>query len=29
VKSLGIPTRAVPGWEETVGVIEGVVAAFR
>ena len=29
VKSLGIPTRAVPGWEETVGVIEAVVAAFR
>jgi len=28
VKALGVPTRAVPGWEETVGVIEGVVAAF-
>jgi phosphomannomutase len=29
VKALGVPTRAVPGWEETAGVIEGIVAAFR
>jgi hypothetical protein len=29
VTSLGIPTRAVRGWEETVGVIRGVVEAFR
>jgi HAD superfamily hydrolase (TIGR01484 family) len=28
VKSLAIPTRAVTGWEDTVGVIEDVVAAF-
>jgi HAD superfamily hydrolase (TIGR01484 family) len=29
VKALGVPTRAVEGWEETVGVIEGLVAALR
>jgi HAD superfamily hydrolase (TIGR01484 family) len=29
VKALGVPTRAVAGWEETVGVIDGVVAALR
>ena len=28
VKSVGVPTRAGPGWEETVGVIGGIVAAF-
>ncbi|MDH2442979.1 HAD-IIB family hydrolase [Amnibacterium sp. CER49] len=29
VKALGVPTRAVEGWEETVGVVEGLVAALR
>ena len=29
VKSVGVPTRAVSGWEETVDVIDGIVAALR
>ena len=29
VKALGVPTRSVEGWEQTVGVIDGVVAALR
>jgi HAD superfamily hydrolase (TIGR01484 family) len=28
VKALGVPTRAVEGWEETVEVISGIVAEF-
>jgi HAD superfamily hydrolase (TIGR01484 family) len=29
VKAIGVPTRAVSGWEETPAVIEGIVAALR
>lgn len=28
VKALGVPTRAVTGWEQTVGVIDDVIAAL-
>src|SRR3954470_7659187 len=28
VKALGVPTRAVDGWEETVAVVAGIVAEF-
>jgi HAD superfamily hydrolase (TIGR01484 family) len=28
VKALGVPTRAVHGWEETVDVVDGIVAEF-